>query len=135
MAHPAQKQVILFDGFCNLCSGVVKFVIKRDKNDLFRFASLQSKYGEEVLRNNNLSNINFKSFILLQQGKIYTKSTAALKVAKQLPGGWSIFSYFIILPKAIRDAVYEFVAANRYTFFGRKKSCWVPPGEFRMKFF
>src|SRR5690349_20614647 len=97
--HP----VILFDGVCNLCSSSVQFVIKRDKNDLFRFASLQSDFGQQVLRDHKLSPTDFNSFVLLENGKIYAKSTGALKVAKRLSGGWPLLYGFMFVPAFIRN--------------------------------
>lgn len=120
--HP----VILFDGVCNLCSGAVQFVIKRDPKDIFRFASLQSDYGEKVLLNYRLETKNYASFVLLDKEKIYTKSTAALMVAKKLSGGIKFMYAFIVVPAFIRDFVYSIIAKNRYRWFGKKNECWLP---------
>jgi predicted DCC family thiol-disulfide oxidoreductase YuxK len=129
------KQVILFDGICNLCNGVVQFVIKKDKKDVFRFASLQSDFGQSLLKQYNLNQSTFNSLILYESGKIYTKSTAALRVAKALPGAWSILYALIIVPKFVRDACYNIVAANRYRWFGKQESCWLPTENLKIKFF
>ena len=128
--HP----VILFDGICNLCSGAVQFIIKRDPKKHFRFASLQSKFGEEVMKHFGLPVNQFNSFILLENGKIYTRSTAALKVAKKLKGAWSLAYGFIIIPYFIRDAVYNLIARNRYKWFGKKEECWIPTSELKSLF-
>ncbi len=128
------QPVILFDGVCNLCTGVVKFVIKRDKGNVFRFASLQSAFGQAVLQKFNLTTTSFNSFILLKQGKIYTKSTGALMVAKQLNGGWPYLYFLIVVPVFIRNAVYNFIADNRYKWFGKKESCWLPAPALQAKF-
>jgi predicted DCC family thiol-disulfide oxidoreductase YuxK len=130
-----QQPVILFDGVCNLCSSVVRFVIRHDKKDLFRFASLQSDFGQTVLKDHHLDPATFNSFILFQHDKIYSKSTAALMVAKQFSGVWPILYYFIVVPPFIRNAVYDYVAANRYKWFGKKEECWVPTPELHKKFF
>jgi predicted DCC family thiol-disulfide oxidoreductase YuxK len=130
-----QQPVILFDGVCNLCSAVVRFVIRHDKKDLFRFASLQSDFGQAVLTKHNLNPTAFNSFILFQQNKVYSKSTAALMVAKQLSGVWPLLYCLIIVPPFIRNAVYNYVAANRYKWFGKKEECWVPTPELHKKFF
>jgi predicted DCC family thiol-disulfide oxidoreductase YuxK len=124
-----KNPVILFDGVCNLCSGAVQFIIRHDPERNFRFASLQSQFGEGVMKHFGLPINEFNSFILLENGKIYTRSTAALKIAKKLKGGWSLASGFIIVPRFIRDAVYNLIAAKRYKWFGKKESCWIPTPE------
>jgi predicted DCC family thiol-disulfide oxidoreductase YuxK len=121
-----QHPVILFDGVCNLCNNSVQFVIKHDKAQQFRFASLQSDFGEQVLKSFDLSADQFNSFILLEEGKIYTKSTAALRVAKRLNGLYKYLYDFMIAPKFIRDTVYNIIAKNRYKWFGKQESCWLP---------
>ncbi len=126
--------IILFDGVCNLCNGVVQFVIKRDKKGLFHFAALQSEGGAQILQKHNLPQQKFDSFVLLEEGKIYTKSTAALKIAKHLGGGLSVLYALIIVPKALRDIVYSFVARNRYRFFGKKNECMLPTPALKQKF-
>lgn len=129
-----QQPVILFDGVCNLCSSAVQFVIKRDRKNHFKFASLQSSFGRDIANSFQLSPTSFNSFILFHNNKLYTKSTGALMVAKHLSGGWSWLYYFIIVPRFIRDAVYNYVAANRYKWFGKKEECWVPTPALREKF-
>jgi len=128
--HP----VILFDGVCNLCSGAVQFVIKRDRKNIFKFASLQSVVGQAILKKFNLPANTFNSFILYDAGKIYTRSTGALLVAKQLSGGWPILSVFIVIPSFIRNAFYDLIAQNRYKWFGRKEACWLPSPVLHDKF-
>ena len=120
--HP----VILFDGICNLCNASVQYVIKHDQKRLFRFASLQSFFGEKILRQKNLPVDLFNSFILFENKRIYTRSTAALMVAKRLSGFIKILYGFIIIPKFIRDAVYNLIAKNRYKWFGKQETCWLP---------
>lgn len=129
-AHP----VILFDGLCNLCSSSVQFVIKHDPQRRFRFASLQSQYGQQLLQQQGLPATEFSSFILYQDGKVYTKSTAALRVARQLNGLWPLLYGFIIIPAFIRNAVYNFIARNRYRWFGKRDSCWLPTPELKALF-
>jgi predicted DCC family thiol-disulfide oxidoreductase YuxK len=119
------KSIILFDGFCNLCSWAVQFVVKRDKKKKFQFASLQSEYGIKILIENNLPPSDFNSLVLVENGKIYTQSTGALKIAQSLSGIWPIFYAAIILPEFIRDGIYNWVAKNRYKWFGRKETCFV----------
>jgi predicted DCC family thiol-disulfide oxidoreductase YuxK len=129
-----QQPVILFDGVCNLCSNAVQFVIKRDKNNLFKFASLQSSFGQALLNQFHLPTHELGSFILFQKNKVYTKSTGALMVAKQLSGIWPLLYAFIIIPRFIRDAVYDHIARNRYKWFGKKEECWLPHPSLQKKF-
>jgi predicted DCC family thiol-disulfide oxidoreductase YuxK len=129
-----EQRVILFDGLCNLCSGAVQFIIKRDKKNLFKFASLQSAFGQDVLKKFKLPSHELSSFILLENNIIYTKSTGALKVAKQLSGGWPLLYAFIIVPRFIRDGVYNYIAKNRYRWFGKKQECWLPTPTLKNKF-
>lgn len=130
----SQHPVILFDGVCNLCNGIVQFVIKRDKKDTFRFTSLQSDFGQSVLKGFNLPGDSFNSFILWEAGKVYTRSTGALMVAKKLSGAWQLLYIFIILPSFIRNGIYNIIARNRYNWFGKREACWVPSPELKMKF-
>jgi predicted DCC family thiol-disulfide oxidoreductase YuxK len=129
-----KQPVILFDGVCNLCNGAVQYVIKQDTNNGFLFASLQSQFGQQVLAAHKLSNTNFKSFILLQDGIIYQKSTAALLVAKQLTGAIRLLHWCIIVPSFIRDGIYNFIAKNRYKWFGKQDACWLPTSELKSRF-
>jgi predicted DCC family thiol-disulfide oxidoreductase YuxK len=131
LSHP----VILFDGVCNLCNASIQYVIKHDKKRLFRFASLQSLFGEKILKDHNLPNDTFNSFILLNNNKIYTRSTAALLVAKKLSGFIKLSYGFIIVPKFIRDFAYNIIAKNRYKWFGKKEACWLPTPELKGLFF
>ncbi len=129
-----QHPIILFDGVCNLCNSSVQFVISHDPQHHFRFASLQSDFGQSVLRKFDLPTNSLQSFILLENNKIDTASTAALKVAKQLTRGWSLLYAFIIVPAFIRDAVYQLIAKNRYKWFGKKEICWIPSQELQHLF-
>jgi predicted DCC family thiol-disulfide oxidoreductase YuxK len=128
------EKIILFDGVCNLCNGAVQFVIKRDKKNQFRFASLQGEFGQKILREHALEPGRLESFILKEGDRIYTESTGALRVAKELGGFWSWLYAFIIVPRFIRDAVYGWIARNRYTWFGKKEACWVPTAALASRF-
>ena len=128
------QPVIFFDGICNLCNGAVQFTIERDKKNIFQFASLQSDYAQLKLTPCNIAPENLESFILLENGKVYLRSTAALRVAKKLNGLWPLLYSFIIIPRFIRDAVYNYIAKNRYKWFGKQESCWVPTPELKSKF-
>lgn len=127
-------KVIFFDGVCNLCNSSVQFIIENDKENLFKFASLQSNYGQETLLQNNLNVNEFNSFIFQDGEKLYFESTAALKVAKQLKFPISLLYIFIIVPPFIRNGVYNFIAKNRYKWFGKKNECWLPSPDLKAKF-
>lgn len=127
--------VILFDGVCNLCCGSVQFIIKRDKKKYFRFASLQSQFGKNILHQFELNENNINSFILIEEGKLFTQSTAALKVAKQLSGAWKMMYVFILVPVFLRNYIYSVIANNRYKWFGKKEACWLPAEEMSELFF
>ena len=128
------KSVLLFDGVCNLCNSSVQFVLKRDKRKYFKFAALQSNSGQELLKQFDLPVNNFTSFVLIENDKIYLKSTAALQVAKRLGGVWSLLFIFIIIPSPIRDFVYNLVAKNRYKIFGKRESCMLPTPDVKERF-
>ena len=128
------SKIILFDGVCNLCNSSVQFIIKRDKRNQFLFASLQSAAGQQYLRRFGLPADTFNSFVLVEDDQCYTRSTAALRIARSLGGAWSLLYAFIVLPRFIRDAVYNLIARNRYKWFGKKEACWVPTPELKSKF-
>ncbi len=129
-----KKPVIFFDGICNLCNGAVQFVIERDKNNLFKFAALQSDFAKLELAKFTLAVERGSSFVLLEDGKVYEQSTAALRVSRKLDGFWPLLYGFIIVPAFIRNAVYSYIARNRYKWFGKKESCWVPTPDLKSKF-
>ena len=130
-----EKSIIFFDGVCNLCNGSVQFVIERDKKNQFKFAALQSDFAKLELAKHNVDLTNSNSFMLLENGKLYQQSTAALKVAKQLSGWWPVLYVFIIVPAFIRNWVYSYIAKNRYKWFGKQESCWVPTQTLKAKFY
>jgi len=130
----AEKKIVLFDGVCNLCSSAVQFIIKRDKKNKFLFASLQSGSASELLKKLNYAESDFNSFILIDKNKIYTHSSAVLRVLKYLSSAWSILYLFVIVPKFIRDGIYNFIAKHRYKWFGKKEECWIPTPELKEKF-
>ncbi len=132
---PEGKQIVLFDGVCNFCNDSVRFIIKRDKNDLFRFASLQSDLGKKLTEERGIDTEKIDSIILINPGKAYyLKSTAALEVAKKLSGAWPLFGIFQYLPEAFRNLVYDYVAKNRYDWFGKLETCPMPTPEEQEKF-
>ena len=130
------KKIILFDGVCNLCNRSVQFVIKRDSKDVFRFASLQSDLGKKLLAERNINPQETDSIVLIEPNvAYYTRSSAAIEIAKELGGLWSLISAFnYILPENIRDSIYNFIAENRYKWFGKKDECPLPTPEQRRKF-
>jgi predicted DCC family thiol-disulfide oxidoreductase YuxK len=129
-----QPALILFDGVCNFCNGAVNFVIKHDKKKQFRFAPLQSEAGQRALAQHQLSQEEFRSFVLIENGHVYQKSTATLRVLKYFPWYWQELQIFRIIPAFLRDAIYDFIARNRYKWFGRKESCMIPTDEVRNRF-
>ena len=134
MSEAGKHPVILFDGVCNLCNGSVQYVIKHDPHRIFRFASLQSSFGQKILADHKLPENDFNSFILFEDGKMYTRSTAALRVAKRLTGFIKILYGFSIVPGFIRDGIYNLIAKNRYKWFGKKDACWLPTPELKNLF-
>jgi predicted DCC family thiol-disulfide oxidoreductase YuxK len=126
--------VILFDGVCNLCNGFVQFVIARDPQARFRFASLQSNAAAALLNCRIQNGPIPDSVLLVEDGRIYTQSTAALRVARGLGFPWNLSYGFLIFPKPLRDAVYDWVASNRYEWFGKRAVCMVPTPDLRARF-
>lgn len=129
-----QKPVIFFDGVCNLCNKSVQFVIARDKKDIFRFAPLQSSVAEKLFANQPYLLQAPASVLLVQDGKMYVESTAALKIARQLGGIWSALYWLILIPPFLRDLLYRFIATRRYKWFGKRDTCMVPEQEWKYKF-
>ncbi len=131
----AGKKIILFDGVCNLCNNAINFVIKRDKNDVFRYASLQSEIGKELIAERNIDISKIDSILLIDP-KIayYHKSTAALQISKQLSGIYPLLSVFLVVPQSLRDWIYDIIAKNRYKWFGKKESCMIPTPELKALF-
>ena len=127
-------KIVLFDGVCNLCNSSVNFVIRHDKEDVFKFATLQSEIGKELVSKFSIDSSIVDSIILIDGEKHYEKSSAALHIAKQLTGAYPLLFGFMIVPKFIRNAVYDYIARNRYKWFGKKESCMIPTKELKNKF-
>jgi predicted DCC family thiol-disulfide oxidoreductase YuxK len=125
--------IVLFDGVCNFCNNSVKFIIERDPDAYFSFASMQGSTGQEVLRTYHLDDY-FGSFVLIDNGKLYLKSSAALRICKHLKGFWKIGYFFLIVPVPIRDFFYNFIASNRYKWFGKRESCMLPSPDIRNRY-
>jgi len=131
----SNKKIILFDGVCNLCNSSVQFAIKRDENDIFRYAAIQSETGEKLLVERNIDTNEIDSIILIEPNiAYYTKSTAALEIGKNLKGLRTISSILLWLPESFRNIVYDFIAANRYKWYGKKEACMIPTEELKSKF-
>lgn len=128
------QNILLFDGICNLCSAAVRFVIKRDPDRKFKFASLQSATGRQWLEKMGLTEESTDSFVLIQGDRFFLRSSAALRVLREIGGGWKFFYVFMIIPKPIRDFFYNQVARSRYRIFGRQDSCMVPTPDLQDRF-
>lgn len=129
------KKLILFDGVCNLCNASVQYIIKHDKKKLFMFAALQSESGKKITKKFNIDTTKIDSIILYSpENKIDYKSTAALKIAYHLGFPNSLMCIFFILPPFIRNWVYNYIAKNRYKWFGKKKECMLPTPELKSRF-
>ena len=126
--------VVLFDGVCNFCNRSVNFILDHDARKRFRFAALQSDAGQAVLRHFGLRTDDFDTAVLVERGRAYTKSSAALRIARSLGGRWSLLALLLALPPLLRDAAYDLLARNRYRWFGRTDSCRVPTPQIRDRF-
>ncbi len=135
MDIPKNKKIILFDGICNLCNDVVLKVIKYDKKNIFLFSSLQSKIGKEITDHLGIDISKIDSIILYEPGVSYDiKSTAALKILQDFSGIWNLFSILLLLPEGFRNLIYDYIAKNRYKWFGKKEKCMIPTPELKEKF-
>lgn len=120
------NQVVFFDGFCNLCNASVRFIIRNDPDGVFAFSSLTSDYSQKILKNADQFNYPTNSILLFDEDKIFDKSTAVLRISRKLKEPWPLFYVFIVVPKPIRDYLYDLVAKYRYKIFGRADSCSIP---------
>ncbi|APG64849.1 thiol-disulfide oxidoreductase [Tenacibaculum todarodis] len=135
MNIPKGKKLILFDGVCNLCNNAVLKTIKLDKHNKFVFASLQSNFGQETINHLKIDVTKIDSIILVEENYLYSiKSSAALKIAANFGGLWKMTQLFWVFPSVIRNFVYDFIAKNRYNWFGKKESCMIPTKELMSKF-
>jgi len=130
LPHP----IILFDGVCNFCNAGINFIINQDRKKVFRFAALQSEAGQKLLQQYNLPKEDFDSFVLIDEDSAYQSSTAGLRLYNKLSWYWKWTQVFWIVPKFIRDGVYNIIAKNRYKWFGKKESCMVPNQEIKDRF-
>ena len=129
-----EMPVILFDGVCNFCNYWVRFAIRRDKKKELKFAALQGDTAKLLLPRYGISLNRLSSVIFIDAGKVYTQSSAAIRICRHLDGGWKLFYGLMIIPKFIRDALYNIIARNRYKWFGKKEECMVPTPEQKERF-
>ena len=129
-----EAPILLFDGHCNLCNASVQWVLRRDKSGRFRFASLQSDFGRQLMHTHGLDADRLDTVVLIVGGKVYLRSDAPLEVARHIGGVWRWLYPFRLIPPFIRDAVYRFIARNRYRWFGRNEVCWLPRPEWKDRF-
>lgn len=130
-----QPAVILFDGVCNLCNGFVQFIIQHDARGHFRFASLQSEAGQHLLAQYGTAvAATPETVVLIEQGRVFTHSTAVLRILRGLGGAWQLLYVGMILPRALRDASYRFVARHRYQWFGKQEACMLPTPQLAQRF-
>ena len=127
------ERIILFDGVCNLCNQSVQFIIKRDRNEKFKFASLQGDIGKRLLNQYQINNKS-ESIVLIENNKYFTKSSAVLRICIHLSIFWKLFSIFLIIPIFFRDFFYGIIAKNRYRLFGKQDSCMLPSPNIKNRF-
>jgi predicted DCC family thiol-disulfide oxidoreductase YuxK len=128
------QDIVLFDGVCNLCNAAILFIIKRDKNNRFKFAPLESDAGKELLSMHQIDSSKIDSIVLISGDTAFAKAGAALRISKHLTGLWPLLYSLVIIPRCISDGVYDFIARNRYKWFGKKESCMIPTPELKSKF-
>ncbi|MGD8781490.1 MAG: thiol-disulfide oxidoreductase DCC family protein [Ignavibacteria bacterium] len=127
------KPVIFFDGVCNLCNASINFIIKHDYKKVFRYAPLQSEISKKLLKSSSIVN-GIDSVVLLKNNEIFIKSDAAFEILKEFRPFWKMLLVFKLLPKFIRDHLYDYIAKNRYKWFGKKEECMVPTRELKSLF-
>lgn len=125
---------MFFDGVCNLCNHSVQFIIRHDPKQYFKFASIQSDFAKEILKPFHIDTTAFQSIIYLEEGKVYQYSDAVLHIAKHLNKGYKFFYTFRFVPRFIRDALYKFIANNRYKWMGKKEACMIPTPTLKERF-
>ncbi|MFD0671766.1 thiol-disulfide oxidoreductase DCC family protein [Cohnella sp. GCM10027633] len=133
-SHDITGVIVLIDGDCGMCNKLSQWIIARDAAGTFRFASLQSPVGKRLLREGGLSEEGLSTFVLIEEGRYYTKSTAALRVARKLGGKWRLLYGLRAVPRRLRDAAYDYVARRRYRWFGQADSCPLPTAQLRARF-
>lgn len=129
--HP---NLILFDGVCNFCNFWVNFIIDRDSKAFFKFTAVQSDTARQILKSNKIDAMKIDSIVLVINGKIFFKSSAAFQIARKLDGFWKLLYIFIIIPPFMRDRIYDFIASNRYKWFGKRETCRIPTDDEKHRF-
>lgn len=133
-SYKLPEYVVFFDGVCNLCNGLVKFLIPRDKQAKLHFAPLQSEQAQQLLKENNLSTKELSTVVLYKKGIMHTKSAAGIRILAALGGFWKLMYVFLIVPSPLRDLIYNFIANNRYKWFGKSETCMFPTPEIKERF-
>jgi predicted DCC family thiol-disulfide oxidoreductase YuxK len=130
----SDEKIVLFDGVCHLCTGSVQFIIRRDKRKKFRFASLQSDVGRRLVAEHGLDPAAVDTVVLIEDGRAFARSAAAVRIARHLDGAWKLAAAFWIVPRPLRDFLYRLLARFRYRWFGKHEACWLPTPELRSRF-
>lgn len=130
----SSEPLVLFDGVCNFCNYWVNFAIKRDKHKQLKFTPLQGNTAKQLLPKYHLEPASLSSVVFIDAGKAYTQSSAAIRICKYLHGGWKLFYALMVIPKFIRDFLYNVIARNRYKWFGEKQSCMIPSADLKERF-
>lgn len=130
-----REMIVMYDGECNLCAAIVQFTIRRDRRGRIRYAALQSETGQRLLREHGLAAEATDTFVFLEDGRAFVRSTAALRLARRLSGAWPLLAGLLAIPRQLRDPVYSFVARNRYKWFGRNEQCMLMKPEYRERFY
>lgn len=128
------RQVIIFDGICNVCNGAIKFIIKRDPQRVFVFTPMQSALAKKLIAEHNINNVGFDTFLLIKDGLPHIWTDAALEISGNLSGPWRLLRYLRVIPRPLRDYFYRLFARNRYSLFGKKECCMVPTRELQDRF-
>lgn len=126
--------IVIFDGVCNLCARSVQFILRHEAEPRFMFSPLQSAAGARLLSDHGFPSADVGSFVVLSDGKVYTRSSAALRIARHFKGAWQFLRALWLVPRPLRDLLYDFVARNRYQWFGKAETCMVPTPELRARF-
>lgn len=132
--RPDPHPIVLFDGVCNLCSGAVRFLIRRDPRAALRFASLQSETGRRLQSERGIDPDALGSIVLVAGDRWWAESTAVLRIVRHLRGAWPLLTVFLLVPRPLRDLIYRWIARNRYRWFGKKETCWLPTPELASRF-
>lgn len=127
-----ENRIVLFDGICNFCNSSIQFIIRHDPKGIFKYAALQSDYAKKLV--GDRISPEPESVILYEDGKVYDRTTAALKIARHLNGLWPLLYIFIVIPAFLRDPIYKLIAKNRYKWFGKQEACMMPSKEIRDRF-